>query len=381
MKLIIIKDNFKRGLIVIERITGRNLTLPILNNVLLKTSNDSLILSGTNLELGINYQTLSKVEKEGQITVPAKLLYNLINFIPEEKIYIEAKKDILFLSGKTFKSQIKGLPAEDFPIIPGIKEGADFIEINNAPLLEGILKVINFCSLGQIHPELSGIYFNFQKEKLELVSTDSFRLAQKDLYYQNKIKQPFSFILPQRTARELANILSEKDTKADQGSSRVKIYYDPNQIFFEFASKDPSFSQFRFTSRLIEGEYPNYQEIIPKSSRTHTVLNKNNFLSQIKSTSLFSGQVNKVKIKIDPKQGLVNLFSQSADMGEMSSSLPAEVRGEQTEAAFNYRFLLDGLSGIDGEKIAFDMNGEEGPAVLKPIDASDYVYILMPIKS
>jgi len=380
MKVTIIKENLRKGLAVIERICGKNFTLPILNNVLIKTEKNLLSLSGTDLELGIKYFTLAKIEKEGQITVPAKLLFNLINFLSEEKIILETKNNILFVSGKNFNSQTKGLPFEDFPIIPQVKQEKDFIEVKNSPFFEGISKVINFCSISQTHPELAGIYFNFQKEKLELVSTDSFRLTKKDLYYQNKINKTYSFILPQKAVRELANILSEKNSKTKK-EEQTKIYFEPNQIFFEFLSADFSFPQFYLTSRLIEGEYPNYQEIIPKTYKTQAILNKNEFLSQIKTASLFSGKINKIRIQIEPKQNLINLFSQNPETGEFNSSLPGEIKGEKTEVSFNFKFLIDGLLNLTGRSIFFGLNGEDGPALLKSSEDPDYIYILMPIKS
>ena len=380
MKLIIIRDNFKKGLIIIEKIAGKNFSLPILDNVLIKTFQNFLTLSGTNLELGISYWTLAKIEKEGQITIPAKLLFNLINFLPDEKIYLESKNNTLFVSGEKFKAQIKGLPAEDFPIIPQIKDEKKFIEVNNLPFLQGLSKILNFCSTSQTHLELSGVYFNFQKEKLELVSTDSFRLAKKDLYYQEKNSKVYSFILPQRTVRELTNILSEKDSKSIE-NYKTKIYFEPNQVFFEIISENFSFPQFRLASRLIEGEYPNYQEIIPKSYQTRAVLNKNDFLNQIKTAALFSGKINRIKIKLETKQNLLSLFSQSPETGEIKSSLSGEIKGENIEISFNSKFLIDGLLNLEGQKIIFELNGEDGPAVLRSDEDPSYIYIVMPVKS
>lgn len=380
MKLITIKENFKKGLVIIERVTGKNLTLPILSNTLIKAKENFLTLISTDLEIGVEYQTLAKIEKEGQITISAKLLLNLINFLPDEKIHLESKNNTLFVSGKNFKSQIKGLSAGDFPIIPHVKNKKSFVEINSIPFLRGILKVLNFCSLGQTHPELGGVYFNFQKEKLELVSTDSFRLAKKDMYYQNKINKNYSFILPQKTVREVANIISEESSNLKK-NLRTKIYFEPNQIFFEFLSEEFSFPQFCLISRLIEGEYPDYQEIIPKSYQTQITLNKNDFLNQIKSASLFSGKTNKIEIKIDPDQNLITFFTQNPDTGEFKSSLTGAAKGEKTEISFNFKFLIDGLLNFESPKVIFELNGEGGPALLKSAEDQDYIYILMPIKA
>jgi len=345
MKLITIKSNFKKGLNIIERLTGKNLTLPILNNILLKAEKNTLILKSTDLEIGAEYRTMIKIEEEGKITIPAKILSGLVNFLPDENIEIEVdeKSNTLSLSGKNNKSKIKGLNADDFPIIPQIKNKKEFIELNSDPFLRGILKVLNFCSIGQTHPELSGIYFNFQKDKLELVSTDSFRLAKKDIYYQEKKGKNYSFILPQKAVREVANIISETNDDPDH-DSKMRIYFEPNQIFFDFFSDNTSLSQFRLTSRLIEGDYPNYQEIIPTSFKTQIILDKNEFLNQIKTTSLFSGNTSKIDININPDKESINFFAQNVDFGESKSSMKGKVKGEKVETSFNFKYLIDLLA-------------------------------------
>jgi len=376
MKVTIIKDNFKKGLTIIEKITGKNFSLPILNNILIKAEKNILTLSGTDLEIGINYWSLLKVEKEGQISVPAKTLSNLINFSPDEKINLETKENILFISGEKYKAQINCLSADDYPIIPKIKNENNYLEINGQSLLKGILKVINFCNIGQTYPELSGVYFNFSDKQLDLVSTDSFRLAKQILYFENKIDKNYSFILPQKAVRELVNIISENGGD----NNKVRIYFEVNQIFFEFYSEGFSFPQFRLSSRLIEGEYPNYQEIIPSNYKTQIIADKSEFLNLLKSASLFSGKTNKLKVEIDPKNKNISLFAQNSDTGEIKISLPSEVKGEKQEVSFNVKFLSDGLSNIEGKKVFFELNGEEGPAILRSDEDQEYVYILMPIK-
>ena len=381
MKIITKKDIFKKGLNIVERITGKNFSLPILNNILLETHKNHLILSGTDLEIGINYSLLGKIEKEGKITIPSKILLNLINFLPEEEIKLETKENTLFISCKNFISQIKGLPAEDFPIIPQVKNKENFIELNNIPFLNGLLKVCNFCSLGRVHPELSGVYFNFQKDKLELVSTDSFRLAKVDIYYQTKLNKTYSFILPQKSVKEIINILSENE----DNNLKSRIYLDVNQIFIEFLSNEVSSPVIYLTSRLIEGEYPNYQEIFPKKYKTSITLNKSEFLNQIKANALFSGRINKIKIKTDIKKSILLISSQDSETGEIESSLPCEIKGGDIETFFNFKFLIDGLSNIKEEKVIFELNGtelenKEGPSLLRASQDESYSYILMPLK-
>ena len=183
-----------------------------------------------------------------------------------------------------------------------------------------------------------------------------------------------SFILPQKPAREIINILGEKDGK-------VKIYFLPNQTMFEFPMKEAAHPQVQIVSRLIEGEYPNYEEIIPKKFKTHIIVKRDEFLSQIKAASLFSGKINEVKIKISEQEKEVQVFAQDPDIGESQSSIPAKIEGEPIEVSFNHKFLIDGLSNIKSSEVIFDMSKEEGPCVLKPVGDASYIYVVMPIKS
>jgi len=383
MKAIILKEKLNTGISTVIKASGKNLSLPILNNILITTEKNFLNLSATDLELGIKYWILTKVEKEGKITVPSKVLSGFINLLPNEKLTLESRNQILYISSENFKTQIKGQTAEEFPIIPKI-ENKNFIELNCALFCEGLSQVVDFCVLNQTRPELSGVYLNFQKDKLQLAATDSFRLAEKSLYFEKKNTQPtvhtqeFSFILPQKTTRELINILSEKKGK-------LRLYPSPNQVLFEYPMEETPHPQIEIISRLIEGDYPDYQEIIPKKYQTQMVCSKNELLNQIKAASIFSGRSNDVKIKVDFKKGGVEIISQNPEYGENLSFLRGDLKKEQgiqeMEVSFNYRFLAEGLLNIPSPKVIFELNGEDGPAVLKPEGDPNYIYVVMPIKS
>lgn len=378
MKITILKENLNNGLNIVGRVAGKNLTLPILNNILISTEKNFLNLSATDLELGIKYWVLAKIEREGKITIPAKIISSFINFLPEKNLNLEAKDQVLYLNCENYNTKIKGLSAEEFPIIPKI-EDKDFFELNAALFCEGLSQVVDFTALNQSRPELSGIYLNFQKDRVQLTATDSFRLAEKTLFFEKKIDKEYAFILPQKSARELINIFSEERGK-------LKLYFSPNQVLFEYPMPETSHPQTQVVSRLIEGEYPDYQEIIPKKYETQIVLAKDEFLNQIKSASIFSGKSNEVRIKTK-KQG-IEISSQSPELGETKTflsgkinCLPAQAGAtKEREIAFNYRFLVDGLLNVKNKKIILELNGEEGPAVIKPEGDNSYIYIVMPIK-
>ncbi len=375
MNLIILKENLKRGLDIVERITGKNLTLPILNNVLISIKKNLLKLSTTDLEVGINYYTLAKTEEEGEITIPAKLILSLVNSLPNEKITLKEKDQTLNISCNNYKVKIKGQSPADFPIIPKI-ETKDFIEINSIPFCKGMSQVVEFSSLSQTKPEISGIYFNLQKNALKIVATDSFRLAEKTLYFKDgpAVEKETSFIIPQRTARELINVTAEKEEK-------LKMYLSSSQVLFELPFPENNQPQIQLISRLIEGKYPNYQEIIPQKYETQVTVSREELISQIKTTSLFSGKTNEIKIKVDAKKNKMELFAQASEIGENKSEISIKTEGKSTETSFNFKFLLDGLANIKSDEVIFGINGIEGPAILRPVGDTSYLYVVMPIKS
>ncbi len=373
MKIIILKENLIKGLNIVEKAVEKNLNLPILNNVLISVEKNILSLTTTNLEIAIKYWTLVKMEKEGKITVPIKFLSQLISFLPLEKINLEVKNKILYITSKKYKNQINGLGDEDFPIVPKIKTD-DFFEVNIAPFIDGLSRVAAFPALSQTRPELSGIYFNFQKDNLKMVATDSFRLVEKILNFEksNNLTKNYSFILPQKTAQNLADIFFGYRGK-------MKIYFSPAQILFEYKGEDVASPKIQIISRLIEGEYINYQDAIPKKYTTKIILSRNELINQIKTAGLFSGKTNEIRIAASPQKKEVEIFSRNPDFGENQSFLEAKIEGEEVKVSFNFRFLLDGLANIKSSEVLFELNGEEKAVVLKPVGDSSYIYVVMPI--
>ncbi len=373
MKVEILKDNFKIGLNIIEKIIGKNLSLPILDNVLINTEENFLHLTSTDLETAIRLWTLVKVIKKGKIVVPARFLSSFVSLLPNDKIILEAKKQNLLIECKNYKTQIQGYNSEEFPIIPEIKN-PEFLEVDSKKFCFGLSQITEVASSSQTRPEISGIYFVFLKKSIKIVATDSFRLAEKTIPLERENKKEYSFILPQKPAREIINIFGEKDGK-------LKIYSSPNQVLFEIPMKEVSHPQIQIISRLIDGEYPNYQEIIPKKFKTHVILKKDEFLNQIKTASLFSGKINEVKFIVNPLKKEIEISAHNPDIGESKSSLAAKIEGDPIEISFNHKFLIDGLVNIKSSEVIFDLSKEEGPCILKPVGDSSYIYVVMPVKA
>ncbi|MBL7150186.1 MAG: DNA polymerase III subunit beta [Candidatus Pacebacteria bacterium] len=374
MKLIILQNKLKQGLSVIERASSKSFTLPILRNLLLKAEKNFLELSSTDLEIGIKWWILAKIEKEGKITIPISILSTFINLLPEKPISLAANNQILSVECENYKTKIKGQSSEDFPLIPEISEGISFF-LDSFSFCQGLSQIVDIVFPSTVRPEISGIHFLIQKDLIKMAATDSFRLGEKTLFLEKPlpIEKEISLILPQKTAKEIINIFGEKE-------GELKILVSPNQILFESLMAETSHPQIHLSSKLIEGEYPNYQEIIPKKYETQVVLERQEFLNQIKAASLFSGKINEVKFKIDPKKEIVEISSQNPETGEYHSLLPGKIKGKEEEISFNYRFLNNGLLNIKSSEVIFELNGEVGPGVLKPVGDASYIYVVMPIK-
>ncbi|HOK00647.1 MAG TPA: DNA polymerase III subunit beta [Candidatus Pacearchaeota archaeon] len=375
MKLTILQEKLKEGLSIVEKISLKSLTLPILNNILISAEKNFLNLSSTDLEIGINWWSLSKIEEEGKITIPSKLFSNFINLLPNKKINIKTKNNDILIECENYFTQIKGLSSDEFPIIPNIKKN-EFISLKSSIFCQSLNQIVDIPLLSNSRPEISGIYFLFQKNAITMVSTDSFRLGEKKIIFKNeqKLTNNYSLILPQKTAKEIINIFNTKDRD-------LNIYLSSNQIMFETLMTETNYPEIQVVSKLIEGEYPDYKEIIPLKYNTQIILNKDEFLNRLRISGLFTGKTNEVKIKTNLNKNELEIFNQNKDIGEYNSKLPVKIMGENIEVCFNYKFLIDGISNIKSSEIILELNGDDGPAILKPVGDDTYIYVVMPIKS
>ena len=370
MKIICLQENLKNALIIAERIIGRNLTLPILNNVLLKAFSGKLQISSTNLEIGVNCWIPCKTEKEGEVTVLAKTLSSFIANLPNKKVEIESKDELVAVRCEGYRAKIKGQSAEEFPIIPKIQAKKEII-LESFFLKEGLAQTAPVASISEVRPEISGVLFDFKRKTLKLAATDSFRLAEKNIFTENDFEG--KIILPQKAALEIARILTEK-SEAAETKEKVKVLIGPNQAMFDAG-------HIQIISRLIDGQYPDYQQIIPTSFHSKITLAKDEIIKAIRIASLFSGKVNDIKMNILPSKKIIEVTAQSADIGENKSQIAAEIEGGGQEVAYNWRYLLDGLNNIEGKDIFIGANSDQAPTIIKATGSEDYLYVVMPIKA
>ena len=375
MKTEVLTENFKKALLSCEKIAKKSLSLPILQNLLIKTEGTFLALTSTNLETSLVWRVLAKTTRQGEALLPANFLASLISLLKTNKLEFSVEKNNLILTSEKEEFQIQGQNPEDFPIIPKIDK-TEFFKISSKELTEALSALIDLPSQSQIKPEISGVLFSFDKKILKIVATDSFRLAEKTISLTEvslKNKEASSFILPQNSAREILNVFAGEDIP-------VIVYFSSNYVLFE-ASNSSSQEKIELSSRLVEGQYPNYQEIIPQKSSLKIKVKKEDFLSQIKKAGLFSSKSQEIKLTSLPGESKIKIFSQNVETGRNESYLEGDVSGKEMEVSFNFKFLAAGINVLKSSEVTLDLLSEDKAGVLRPVGDTSLIYILMPVKS
>lgn len=365
MKLSCLQENLTKSLNVVSHITGKNITLPILNNVLLRAEKGVLKLETTNLELGIITVVRGKIEKEGAFTVQAKTINEFVNFLPNEKIDMELVAQDLKIKCKNTKTTIRGMDASEFPMIPRVEEKDPYI-VKSSDFRTALSQTVFSVALDESRPEISGIFLSFGDKKLTIAATDSYRLAEKGMAFEKGSSKSKKVILPLRAAQELIRIIDE--------SSEVSIYINENQVLF-------STGQTSLVSRQIEGQYPDYKQIIPNEYKTKIILNKKEFEQAVKRVSLFcKPSINDITLQISSQNQTIMVSAANAQVGESETDVEAKVEGEENKIVFNYRYLLEGLQSMDADEVAIEIASSQAAALMKPKEKKDYLYLIMPIK-
>ncbi len=386
MKISCTQENLNQGLNIVSHIASKNTSLPILNNVLLKAEKGVLTLTTTNLEIGINLQVRGKIEKDGSFTVNSKLLNDYINLLPNQKIDIELKDDNLEIKTEQQETKIKGSSSDEFPLIPKVEKKTPYL-CKIEDILKALSQVLYAVSVSETRPEISGVYFHLKEDLMTLAATDSYRLAERKIKLKGKTTEERDVIIPAKTAQELFRILSgvlgvNEVGSEDSGGTQLEIYFEDNQVLF-------CFDNVELVSRIIEGQYPNYKQIIPANYKTKALINITDFIKAAKTAALFS-RTGIFDINLELKKGKLIVSSTNNQLGENKSNLDSLTEGEDNKIIVNYRYLLDGLQNLDASSVIFEMTDSANPCVLKPaeslpegekpIAAEDYLYIIMPIK-
>ncbi len=363
MKLECEIEKIKNGILQAERITGKNLTLPVLNSILLIASDRFLKLRATNLSLGIEVELPAKVEKDGLVAIPGSVLAGIFsNIFDNGSVLLESENGNLFIRTKKSKIKLKGQPCDDFPTIP-IVSGIT-LEIESKKLIDGIKSVYYSSSPSDIKPEISSVYIYSNEDNLIFVSTDSFRLAEKKVKMKRLEEIP-GILIPFKNVPEILRVFGEF-------SGTIKIHLNKNQISF-------SANNIYLTSRIVDGVFPDYRQIIPKESKTEAVILKQDLLNALKLSNIFSDKFNQINLNIKPKEKIFELTSINNDVGENKTELDAAISGENIELGFNYKYFLDCFQSITTDSLSIKLNEANRPIVITPVSDPSFTYLIMPM--
>lgn len=322
-------------------------------------------MTATNLEVAIVTTIRGKTEGEGTVTIQGRLLTEAAGLLSKDRVDLELEEATLTITCGKSKTVIKGVPVDDFPVIPSV-EGGTKVVVDAAGFSLGLERVVFAINTDEGRPEISGVFVGGKNKELVLVGTDSYRLAEQTI--EHKGGDFDGFILPLRAAQEVARVAGLNS------EATLEFTVTENQVLWQFGDT-------RVISRLIAGQYPDYQQIIPRSFVTTTKVSRQELTQAVRAASLFvrSG-INDVRLRFNADEGAVQVSSTNSQIGESSSEVTAKIEGQNNEIVFNYRYLLDGLQAVASEIVEIGVVGPTNPGLLKPTEGKGYVYIIMPIR-
>ncbi len=373
MKLSCLQENLSRGLGIVGRAVATRSTLPITQNILLATEQSRLKLAATNLEMATTCWIGAKVEQDGAITIPARLLIDFVNSLPNDliEITLPTNSHTLELKSGRFQAHINGIDAEDFPPIPKISDGMT-TNIEAAALREGITQVVFAAATEESRPVLTGINAEFEGEQLDLAAADGFRLAVHKMTLVSPVDQKTTVIIPARSLNELNRLLGDQEEPVEIITNQQK-----SQILFRLKNAE-------LVSQLIQGSFPDYSQVIPQSYSTRAVVDINEFLRVIKMSSIFARDASGiVRLVITPgaelTPGKITASAQAEEIGGNVGEIDALADGEEAKIAFNVKYLSDVLSVLHQAQVALEVTTPSSPGVIRPIGVDNYVHVIMPM--
>lgn len=339
-------------------------TLPILTGILLDFEEDKLTLTATDLEISIQNKLNVKVEDKGSLVVPARLVSDIIRNLPEAVVQVESVSDgRIVIICEQAKFEIKVLILEDYPKFPEITDGSS-IEVDVKTFKDAVKQVIKAVSRDETRPILTGVLISFNKDHIKMVATDSYRLAVREIKTSVDIEEKIKIIIPARALDELSKILPDANEK-------LKITVNENQIIFQHKNTT-------FASRLIEGQFPNYQQLLPEEQENKLEIKKQVFIDAVKRVSLLAQ--NNTPIRLVASGQKMKIHAVNQEVGEASEEIGLLSGGGESEIAFNAQFLLDGLASLEEETVVLELTSNVKPGLIKPKEGKDFLYLIMPMR-
>jgi DNA polymerase III subunit beta len=382
MKVSCQQEQLAKGLSIVGRAVSTKTTLPVLNNILLATDKEEggrLKLAATNLEISITVWVPAQVQEEGEITVPARLLGEFVSSLSSQgkestvQLTLDQPTLTLHVKGGRYEANVKGIASEDFPSIQSVSNATNNISVEAGVIKEAINQVAFAASTDETRPVLTGIFANFQDSKVILAAADSFRLAVRTAPLASEVSQAFTAILPARAMIELARIIPD-----DESMVEISVNANKSQALFKTDTV-------HFTSSLIEGNFPNYQQIIPKAYQTRAVLETSSLNQAVRTAGIFAKDSggNIVKLTIVPGEdvtpGSLLLTANAAEVGDNRNEIDASVDGPNAQIAFNAKYMIDVLNVITTGQVALELQSPSNPGVVRPVGKDDYVHVIMPM--
>ncbi len=366
MKVRVLQENLVKALTVASRFVSPKVQLPVLGNIFLFSKKTKLQVASTNLETSISITVPADSLQDGQITVPGKAITELITNLQAGTLTLEGEKEQLRISAANFESTLTGMNASDFPPVPSVIGKEESLILPKNLFLNAISQVSFATSTDETRPILTGVLFIFQKNQIIFVATDGFRLSQKKM--KTKVSPKIEkLILPRGTIVEVSRIIAENE--------EILMAFNPNQNQVLFGNEGMVLS-----SRILEGEFPDFEKIIPKETITEILLDKEDFLRAIKLASVFARDAGNV-VKIKGGRSFVDIFAESSSSGNQTTRIDAKIEGEEKiEIAFNYRFLEEFLHAISGEAAKIGLSNSSSPGVFTDPSDPDFLHLIMPVR-
>lgn len=373
MKVSTLQENLARGLSTVARAVAARSTLPVLGNILVATDDGRLRLSATNLEIGITAWVGAKVQEPGATTVPARTFVDLVNTLPNDRVDMEltVRTQTLGLRCAAFHSDLKCIDAQEFPPLPGT-DVEETLSLPAEDLKEMVRQVAFAASSDDARPVLTGVLFQVREGELTMAAADGFRLSVRRAHLSTPAIGPVRAIIPARALAELARVVPD-------GEGSVSIAFPPNRGQVVFRTPDVE-----VVSQLIEGNFPDYEAIIPNAHQTRSVLSTASFLKACKAADIFAREAaHSARLHIESRgelePGLVEVSAVAAETGSNETAVDATVEGSPTDIAFNVRFLVDVLGVIDTPNVALETTSASAPGVLRPVGRDDFLHVIMPM--
>jgi DNA polymerase-3 subunit beta len=374
MKLSCLQENLKRGLAIVGHAVAGKSTLPVLSNILLASDDGRLKLAATNLEIGITCWIGAKIEEEGAVTIPAKLLSDVVSGLPNDKIMLEldSRTQTVGLRCARYEATIKGIEADEFPVIPTISEARPTAAFPPDLLREAIDQVAFAAATDDTRPVLAGVLMRLKGKTATFAAADGFRLALRTIELPEPVAEPHEEIIPARALLELGRIIGDAE-----GNVEITVTPTGGQVLFHTESTD-------LVSRLIEGRYPDIERIIPSSHATRTVLETQELAKAVKLASFFAtASSNIVRLTFESggelSPGKLTISANAAEVGDNKGVLDGMVHGDGGQIALNVKFLSEALNAIKTPQIAIETQTAQNPGVFKPVGAEGYLHIVMPM--